>query len=470
MAGLTTNGFTIPSIQDLLSDMKADLDSLSGRDVSIAPDTPIGVQLTVVASQLEKLWASAQAVYDSKNKAKAEGTSLDDLAAWLNITRFPETKSSGYETFLGTKGTVIPQGTQIQDPNSTLVCTINNTTTIDNASCNGAILSLVSVIIGNVYIITINTIQYTYTAIVGDTSTTVLNNLVAQITNPSIIASVENNKIKILGSTSVSNFSITVNQNLNIDNIYTSAIATLTTSGAVYISANTMTKLVNGISGIVSVNNREDFNTGEAEETDESLRLRISKEIVKGKATPDAIISNLKSRVAGITDIIIVQNLTGAPDGSGRPSHSFETYIVGGDTQSIANVLWDVSPAGIQTWGTNTVTVTDSNGDTQYVRFSRLQAVSLFIKVVYTVYSEESLTPDIQNVIKNIVEDQVNSYGAGVDFIPQRLFGPIFSGTTGVQSLDIQWSLNGTTWSSTTKPISQFEVARTTLANITVVP
>lgn len=470
MAGLTINGFTTPSIQDLLSDMKADLDSLSGRDVSIAPDTPIGVQLTVVASQLEKLWASAQAVYDSKNKAKAEGTSLDDLAAWLNITRFPETKSSGYETFLGTKGTIVPQGTQIQDPNSTLVCTTDSTTTLDNSSCNGVLISLVSVVIGDVYTITINTVQYTYTAVTGDTTITVLNNLAALITHPSTSTSVENNKIKVIGSTSVANFSITVNPNLNIDSIYTAIPVTLTESGSIYIPANTMTKLVNGISGIVSVNNREDFNTGEAEETDESLRLRISKEVIKGKATPDSIISNLKSRVAGITDIIIVQNLTGVSDGSGRPSHSFETYIVGGDTQSIANVLWDVSPAGIQTWGTNTVTVTDVNGDTQYVRFSRLQAVSLFVKVTYTTYSEESLTPNIQNVIKNIVEDQVNSYGAGVDFIPQRLFGPIFSGTTGVQSLDIQWSLNGTTWSSATKPISQFEVARTTLANITVIP
>lgn len=468
MAGLTSNGFIIPSVQELLSEMKADLDLLSGRDISIAPDTPIGVQLTVVASQLEKLWASAQGVYDSKNKLKAEGTSLDDLAAWLNISRFKETNSAGYVTFLGTKGTTIPQGTQVQDPNSTLVCTTNSTTTLDNASCNGVFISLVSLVVGISYIVTINTLQYIYTVVAGDTTATVLNNLANIITHPSTIVSVIDNKIKIIGSTPISSFSISVNPNLVIDMVYTSVLSTLTTSGDVYIPANSMTKLVTGISGIDSVSNREDFNTGQAEESDESLRLRISKEVAKGKATPDAIISNLKSRVAGITEVILVQNLNGTPDGSGRPSHSFETYVVGGLSQDIADVLWDVSPAGIQTWGTNTVAVTDINGDTQYVKFSRLSAVNLFIRVTYSTYNEESLTPNVVDVIKDIVVDEVNSSGSGVDFIPQRLFGPIFSGTTGIQTLNIEWSDNGITWSNTTKPISQFEVARTTLSNVNV--
>ena len=42
------------------------MDSLSGRDVSISPDTPIGVQVTALSSQIRRLWELTQAVYDSK--------------------------------------------------------------------------------------------------------------------------------------------------------------------------------------------------------------------------------------------------------------------------------------------------------------------------------------------------------------------------------------------------------------------
>ena len=43
MAGLDSNGLSILSIQEILDEIKNEMDSLSGRDVSISPDTPIGV-------------------------------------------------------------------------------------------------------------------------------------------------------------------------------------------------------------------------------------------------------------------------------------------------------------------------------------------------------------------------------------------------------------------------------------------
>ena len=468
MAGLDSNGLSILSIQEILDEIKNEMDSLSGRDVSISPDTPIGVQVTALSSQIRRLWELTQAVYDSKVRSKAEGKSLDDLGIWLNIYRNPATKTNGYITFKMLNGTTIQTGTQVQDPNLGYVVETDTTFTGSLTGCNGVVVVPESVVVGQEYKITINTVDYSYTSVFGDTSTTILQGVADAITLPTVIKTVINNTLIVQGNISTTNLSISVNPKLIVQHIFATVKATCTLEGQNTIFANTLTNLLKGISGVVSVVNREDFATGQDEESDESYRLRIGLRDITGKATVDAIIDSIKSKVIGVSEIKIVENLLDIVDGDGRPPASFETYVDGGLDQEIANVLWDTKPAGIKTVGDLTVAVTDQQGLPQSVSFSRLQSISIFVRIKYTKYSEELFPVDGEAKISNIVLSETNILKSGVDFIPQRLFGSVYSGVAGINSLLVEYSLNGSDYFSTTLPIEPYQVARTTSNKITV--
>lgn len=468
MAGLDSNGLSILSIQDILGEIKTEMDVLSGRDVSIDPDTPIGVQVTALASQLRRLWELTQAVYDSKVRTKAEGKSLDDLGLWLNIYRNPATNTNGYITFKMLQGTTIQAGTQVQDPNLGYVVETDNTFTGLLTGCNGAVIVPESVVVGQEYKITINTVEYSYTSILGDTVTTILQGVADAIILPTVTKTVINNTLVVQGNISTTNLNISVNPKLIVQHIFSTVKATCTLEGQNTIYANTLINLLQGISGVVSVVNREDFVTGQNEESDESFRLRITLRDITGKATVDAIIDSIKSKVTGVSEVKIVENISDIVDLDGRPPHSFETYIDGGLDQEIANVIWDTKPAGIKTFGDLTVAVTDQQGLPQSVSFSRLESATIFVRVKYTKYSEELFPVDGEARIANIVLSETNSLKSGVDFIPQRLYGPIFSNIAGLNTLLVEYSLNGSDYFSTTLPISSYQVARTAANKITV--
>lgn len=469
MAGLDSNGLSILSIQEILDEIKNEMDSLSGRDVSISPDTPVGVQVTALSSQIRRVWELTQAVYDSKVRSKAEGKSLDDLGAWLNIYRNPATNTNGYVTFKMLNGTTVLAGTQIQDPNLGYVVSTSTTFTGSLTGCNGVFVVPESVVVGQTYTITINTVPYSYVSIAGDTTATILQGVANAITLPTVTKTVSNNTLVVQGNLSTTNLNISVNPKLIVQNIFATAKAVCTIEGKYDVFANTLTNLLQGIAGVVSVVNREDFVTGQDEESDESYRLRIGLRDITGKATVDAIIDSIKSKVVGVSEIKIVENLLNVTDSDGRPPHSFETYVDGGLDQEIANVLWDTKPAGIKTVGTLTVAVTDKQGLPQNVSFSRLAVKSLFLRVTFNKYSEEIFPPNGVDLIKSITVSETNSLTSGVDFITQRLFGPIFSGVAGINTLLVEYSLDGTTYFSTKLPISSYQVARTALNKVTVV-
>lgn len=469
MAGLDSNGLSILSIQEILDEIKNEMDSLSGRDVSISPDTPIGVQVTALSSQIRRLWELTQAVYDSKVRSKAEGKSLDDLGIWLNIYRNPATKTNGYITFKMLNGTTIQAGTQVQDPNIGYVVETDTTFTGLLTGCNGVVLVPESVVVGQEYKITINTVDYSYTSVFGDTSTTILQGVADAITLPTVTKTVTNNTLIVQGNVSTTNLSISVNPKLIVQHIFATVKTTCTLEGKNTIFANTLTNLLKGISGVISVVNREDFATGQDEESDESYRLRIGLRDITGKATVDAIIDSIKGKVAGVSEIKIVENLLDIPDIDGRPPTSFETYVDGGLDQEIANVLWDTKPAGVKTVGNLTIAVTDKQGLPQSVSFSRLDSISVFIRVTFDKYSEELFPSDGVDLIKSITVNETNILKSGVDFIPQRLFGPIFSGVSGINTLAVEYSLDGTNYFSTKLSVNSYEVVRTAINKVSVV-
>jgi hypothetical protein len=154
----------------------------------------------------------------------------------------------------------------------------------------------------------------------------------------------------------------------------------------------------------------------------------------------------------------------------GRPAKSFEVVVEGGDEVEIAETIWAYHPAGIESYGDVTRTITDEDNLPQTVKFSRPTTIHIKMEIDYTKYDEESFIVSGEQGIKDAAFLYGSSLNIGVDVIPQRFFGSIFSNVQGLSSLVIRISssTDEVTWSPfTTLPIeigrkenSSFDITR----------
>ena len=110
----------------------------------------------------------------------------------------------------------------------------------------------------------------------------------------------------------------------------------------------------------------------------------------------------------------------------GRPPKSFEAVVEGGTDLDIANKIWQTKPAGIQTYGNTAVTITDSQGDSHVIYFSRATPVYIWVTVQLFLYPSETFPANGQELVAQAILDYGNSLGIGTDVLLQRVLAQIF--------------------------------------------
>jgi uncharacterized phage protein gp47/JayE len=220
------------------------------------------------------------------------------------------------------------------------------------------------------------------------------------------------------------------------------------------------------ILGWDEVNNLVAGATGRFVETDEELRKRHSNSVrVTGAATAQAIRSRLLAEVDSVTYVAIYENRTNVVDEFGTPAHSFEAVISGGANQAVADKLFEVKPAGIETYGNTNIQVFDENGDVQTCNFSRPLDKFAWIRVtVDSLNDEEVLTSEIVQTIKDAVMAYSDTVGIGEDIITQRFYGPIYNATSGIGSITVEAALTALEGDTPTYDTANVPVARAELA------
>lgn len=211
------------------------------------------------------------------------------------------------------------------------------------------------------------------------------------------------------------------------------------TAGPILALAGTLTTIETPVDGWSAVTNANNGTPGRAVESDSELRIRRAQSLqVGGAGTVEAIRSRLLEQVADVSAATIIENRSDAVDIDGRPAHSFEAVVSGGIDQDIADMLWLVKSAGIETHGGVTVNVTDSQGTVQAVSFSRPINAYIWAKVTVTVGTPAEFPDDASDTIKaKIVEYGSATFGVGDDVIYQALFGPIYQNVPGISSVTI---------------------------------
>jgi len=156
----------------------------------------------------------------------------------------------------------------------------------------------------------------------------------------------------------------------------------------------------------------------------------------------------------------------------GRLAKSFEAVVEGGSDADVANKIWLTKPAGIQTFGNTSFTITDSQGEQQVINFSRPTSIYIWVTVALTLYPEETFPPNGQDLVASAINTYGNDLGIGVDVLLQRVLAQIFT-VPGIASGVMQIAAtNGPgdspLYGTADIPIQENEIAVFDLSRITV--
>jgi uncharacterized phage protein gp47/JayE len=172
--------------------------------------------------------------------------------------------------------------------------------------------------------------------------------------------------------------------------------AASTSTGPIAAAAGTLTKIESPIPGWTAVTNTVAADLGNDVETDEQYRIRRAQEIyAQSGSTVDGLRAALL-QVPGVIDCNILENDTDFTDsdGTGLPPHSFEPVVLGGADADIAQAIWLAKPAGIEVAGSSSYVITDSEGVSHPMYFTRPTAIVINAKYDVTEASPTTYVPN----------------------------------------------------------------------------
>lgn len=457
--GLTPEGFKQKRLADIIQSMGSRIADQLGVQISTEANSVFGQLIGVFSYEIADLWEQAAQVYGAMYPHTASGASLDNSAALAGITPIAAEKTTVVCTCYGTNGTQIPYGAQISSSsNSNIIfrCVDANAVISAQEACDVGI-TLESVTEGETYSATVDGVIYSHTATSTDTIATVLTAIGSQIT--AIPASVENDALRITESNQENTFSVAISNNMTFDTIGSPVTFECTTEGAITPAIGDLTDIVTTYAGWDSVSNNVSANTGRLAESDTALRQRWNASLyTRSVGMTDSIASALVA-LNGVTSAYVYENDSDTTDADGRPPHSIEAVVNGGETDEIGLTIWQKKAAGIDTFGSQSVSINDSQGFPHTINFNRPLVVPIYLNITVTEYPEESLPPNAQAMITEAVLNYGNSLTVGNDVILQRFMGAIYQNVAGIGYITVTASTNGSTYSSNNISIDARHVA-----------
>lgn len=486
MSGLTSQGFELKRLEDIQSEIETVLRSTLGNGINLLPTELLGQIVGILSEREALLHELAQDVYNSQYPTTANGISLDNVAAITAIKRLPGTPSTVSGIAYGTRGTVIPLGSKVSVAGrpSSVFKTIN-AYTIGSGMDEVQKISFNAVPDAGEFTLVFKEEEVApilFNATAADVQK-ILNDLISlsdvEVTGdfalgftvkftksdgekPQPLISVGTNKLTKAAAPvviSISEIIPGILPNVTMDLIADQV-------GPIEAHAGTLTVIETVIAGWDSFTNPKDALLGRNVETDAELRIRRRLALANpGAATVEAI----RGRLLQLEDVracVVYENITMVKDLFGRPPKSVEAIVLGGKDPKLAETLWLVAPAGIELVGTTVMTVIDSQGFKQIVKFSRPVVVEIWLEVdVVTDFTFPT------NGDKAIVESVLNyarkNLSIGDDVITIRLVCPIID-VQGVTDVKLRIGTKPNPLTDANIPIAPNEIALFDSARIKV--
>lgn len=461
--GVTDKGFVLKRYDTILSDMQNAVSDALGFDVSQNPQSMLNAALLVpFADTIASLWEIAQDDYYAKYPSTASGINLDNACQYGNVFREANKQTEYIIHVMAIDGTQIPKNSIIAsntNPEVSLKCA--STTTITRSKCHAIVIKTVTVSTG-AYQIQINGKMYSYTAKTTDTAESVLKGLASVLKNASgyaITYSEQDENLTITDSLATRDNEIVLSNNLTT--AYVVGCVTYVTDdyGEVVLPNGSITKVVSNVTGLKSVINAIDPDLGRQQETDAELRLSfVQKRYNAASAQAEAIESYILSEVDDTKAVRVYENATDVTDSEGRPPHSVEVVVDGGNTDEIAKAILKKKSGGIYTVGTIRSSVLGKYGDTIDIGFNRPESIYAWVKVEIT-QGKVSIESEYEDIVKSIIMDTYDMT-IGDSFLSQNYIQPIYTALPGIKFCDIKVATGTDTEKSTTYTAGNIDVTQ----------
>lgn len=188
-------------------------------------------------------------------------------------------------------------------------------------------------------------------------------------------------------------------------------------AGAIIVDPNQLTVIAEPVSGWTAVDNADAGVTGSATESDAELRVKREDELEgQGSTNVDSIRADLL-RVEGVVDASVFENETDDPDGAGRPPHSVHAILRGGAAAPIAKQLFESKAGGVNTFGSETETVTDSQGNDHDINFDFASQQDFYCAMTIETDPLKFDATNGPDRIKALIAAYVNALRVGGDVI-----------------------------------------------------
>lgn len=422
--GIQAEGFVAKRLVDIKAEIEQDLKDALGNNLNLLPESIFGQIIGIVAERESLLWELAEDVYNSQYPDTAFNAQLDLVCSIVGITRKTATKSvvEG-QLFFGTAGTIIPAGTVlsvVNSPASRFVTQSSMTLVAGTDAIQSITFSPNTLTAGTFKLsykgVETTALAYTATAMQVQNALNALPGLSGVTVTGSIAAGFT---VTFAGDDGKQAQPLLLVVDNTLVNGVTACVITITTTtagvpqgisdviaestGPTVAIAGTLTVIETPVGGFSRTINVLDADVGRNIETDFELKQRREEELqIAGAATTEAIRAKV-SAVEDVIAVIVFQNNTSIIDLEGRPPHSVDIVVQGGTEDEIAKAIFASVAAGIETIGTQTETVVDSQGFNQTIKFSRPTELDIYVELDLTVDSNKFPGDGVARVKNNIV-------------------------------------------------------------------
>lgn len=439
--GVTEKGFIRKRFDTIYSELQNDIKEKLGIDISINPQSYFNVIISSFADKLATAWELAEEVYYSHYPSTAEGINLDYACQFGGLTR-EEGASTKYSILCtGTDGTAIPSGTRIASTTSPQVYfTASQDSTITRAACNSAVVRVMAVTGETSYTVYLDDTAYTYLSQSEDDKMAILQGLKNSITDESFKVSVdtENEFLIIESNNKYLSHAIDMSENLSTEEVTSIIVFESEDYARIQLTEGSITEIVTSIAGFTSCTNLGIPVYGRERETDAELRQSYARrQSYRSSTMLDSITSAICNNVPEVSSAVAFENDTDETDSEGRPPHSIEVVVDGGEDAAIAQQILYYKAAGIQTHGSIVVDVPSLHSETIPVRFNRPTALYVWLKVSVIKNPEEAMPPNYEALIKSAIMDYVEDITAGENIVIQKVISPINTAVSGLAYISI---------------------------------
>lgn len=184
--------------------------------------------------------------------------------------------------------------------------------------------------------------------------------------------------------------------------------------GAVLASAHALTFIVTPTLGVTAVDNAAAAtDIGVDEETDYAFRQRRMRALaVPARGSFESMLSAILA-VEGVSEATLYENTTNSTDANGVDPHGAWAIVDGGTDTAVANAIYTRRPLGTPLKGSTTVNVTQVDGSTFAVKFSRPTPELLYVN--YSMASSNGVTVDYAGLGYRLIETMTFAIGAKAD-------------------------------------------------------